>query len=195
MTSMDESPAAINAVAARVGRVVHGARLEQGWSLGDLARATRLSKSILARIAAGAGNPSLETLWRVSSAFALPLGALLEPAAGPLARTLPARAGERVEADSGMTAWLVHAEGVGHRSELFELALPAGTRHATGPHLPGTTEVIVCHAGTLLVGPLGDEQRLGPGDAAWFAADVPHRYVAEGAVRATCLMRYPVRPT
>ena len=49
----------------------------QGMSLGDLARASGLSKTILARIEGGDGNPSVETLWRVSRALRVPLGALL----------------------------------------------------------------------------------------------------------------------
>jgi quercetin dioxygenase-like cupin family protein len=64
--------------------------------------------------------------------------------------------------------------------------------HPGRPHLPGTTEVVVCTRGRLRTGPDSDPLELGAGDAAWFASDVPHRYVAlRGATRALCLMLYP----
>ena len=55
----------------------------------------------------------------------------------------------------------------------------------------GTTEVVVCTKGRLRAGPDGEELDLGPGDAARFASDVPHRYEALRAARALCLMLYP----
>jgi transcriptional regulator with XRE-family HTH domain len=176
-----------------MGLAIRAERTARGMSLGDLARAAGLSKTILSRIESGEGNPSVETLWRVSTAFDLPLGALLERDAPPTPALVRARSGRRMGADSGMTGWLVHAEGRPSRCELYELDLPAGVSHPGRPHLPGTNEVIVCTRGRLRTGPDGEEVELGPGDAASFASDVPHRYVALRAARALCLMLYPDR--
>jgi len=92
-----------------MGLAIRAERTARGMSLGDLARAAGLSKTILSRIEAGEGNPSVETLWRVSQAFDLPLGALLERDDAPGAELVRARTGRRMGADSGMSAWLVHA--------------------------------------------------------------------------------------
>ena len=176
----------------RIGVVVRDRRAARSWSLGDLARATGLSKTILARIERGEGNPSIETLWRVARALAVPLSTLLAEDEAPRVRRIDARSGEHLRAQSGMDAWLVHAEGRDGRSELFELAFPAGAAQRTAGHLPGTREVVVCTAGALRVGPVGETVALGEGDAAWFAADADHEYVAEdGAARALCLIHYP----
>jgi transcriptional regulator with XRE-family HTH domain len=174
-----------------VGRTIRAERGARGMSLGDLARAAGLSKTILSRIEAGDGNPSIETLWRVSQAFDLPLGALLEAGERPATQVVPARSGRRLGADSGMTAWLVHAEGQGHRSEVYDLDLPAGVVHPGRPHLPGTTELVLCMKGRLRAGPDDDPHELGAGDAVWFAADVPHRYEALRHATAICMMLYP----
>jgi XRE family transcriptional regulator, regulator of sulfur utilization len=183
----------IDDVTRGMGLAIRAQRTARGMSLGDLARAAGLSKTILSRIEAGEGNPSVETLWRVSQAFDLPLGALLERDGAPAAQLVRARTGRRMGADSGMSAWLVHAEGRPSRCELYELDLPAGVTHPGRPHLPGTNEVIVCTKGRVRTGPEGEEVELGPGDAASFASDVPHRYVALRAARALCLMLYPDR--
>ena len=174
-----------------MGLAIRAQRAARGMSLGDLARASGLSKTILSRIEAGEGNPSVETLWRVSQAFDLPLGALLEAETPAAARLVPARSGRRMGADSGMTAWLVHAEGRATRSELYELDLPEGVTHPGRPHLPGTSEVIVCTRGRLRTGPDSEPVELRAGDAAWFASDVPHGYAALRPARALCLMLYP----
>jgi transcriptional regulator with XRE-family HTH domain len=178
-------------LAGRIGRVIRAHRLAQGMSLGDLARASGLSKTILARIESGAGNPSVETLWRVSRALTLPLGALLAEDETPRVRAIPARSGEPLQADAGMAAWLVHADAHEHRSEVYELAFEKGVEQRGEPHLPGTEEVIVCTAGRMRAGPAPEPVALEPGDAVWFAADVAHVYTAEEDSRALCWMLYP----
>jgi len=181
----------LDVLADRIGRVIRAHRLAHGMSLGDLARASGLSKTILARIESGAGNPSVETLWRVSRALALPLGALLAEDETPRVRAIPARSGESLKADAGMAAWLVHADAREHRSEVYELAFEVGVEQRGEPHLPGTEEVIVCTAGRLRAGPVAEPVELGPGDAVWFAADVAHVYLAVEDSRVLCWMLYP----
>jgi transcriptional regulator with XRE-family HTH domain len=182
----------LGALATRIGAAVAEHRDAHRWSLGDLARASGLSKTILAKIERGDGNPSVETLWRVSRALGVPLGALLSPPQRrPRVRAIPARSGVPIVADSGMAAWLIESTAQEHRSEVFELELPRGTDQTTDAHLPGTEEVIVCLKGRLSVGPYELEVELGAGDAVWFTADVAHHYHALRDARALCFMIYP----
>ena len=177
---MDE----LESITARIARVVRERRYVSGATLGELAAESGLSKTILSRIENGHGNPSVETLFRIARALDLPLSALLGEDETPRARVILARSGPELHADSGMTAWLVHAQAGGHHAEVYELALPAGTDQRTAGHLPGTEELVICVTGRLLVGPLGEEVELGAGDAAWFAADGEHHYVALRTARA-----------
>jgi XRE family transcriptional regulator, regulator of sulfur utilization len=185
----------LDALATRIGTAVAQLRDGKRWSLGELARASGLSKTILARIERGDGNPSVETLWRVSHALGVPLGALLSPPVRrPRVRAIPARAGEPIVSESGMSAWLVNSAGQEHRSEVFDIELPRGIDQETDAHLPGTEEVIVCVKGRVRVGPYDLEVELGPGDAVWFTADVPHHYHALRDTRTLCYMIYPSVP-
>ena len=190
-TALSGVDPALDELARRIGAVVHRHRAAQGLSLGELGRASGLSKTILARIERGEGNPSMETLWRISKALGLPLGTLLAEDGAPRVRRIPSRSGERLRADAGTEGWLIHAEGRDRRCELYDLDLPAGTVHRSEPHLRGTEETITCLRGRVRVGPLGEEVELGPGDSAWFAADVPHGYLGLRDARALCLMLYP----
>jgi XRE family transcriptional regulator, regulator of sulfur utilization len=175
----------------RIARVVRERRRLTGTTLADLARSSGLSKTILTRIENGDGNPSVETLFRIARALELPLSALLAEEA-PRARVIPARSGPELHADSGMAAWLVHAQSQGHHAELYELALPAGTRQRTAGHLPGTEELLICLTGHLRVGPVDAEVQLRAGDAAWFRADGEHQYVAVRDARALNWIITPV---
>ena len=115
------------ALSARLGRLVRAHRAGRGMSLAELARAAGLSKTILARIERGEGNPSIDTLWRLHRALEVPLGALLAedarparaPDRPPVGRALSART-------SASKAWRVHDDGRDHRGEVYELHLPAG---------------------------------------------------------------------
>jgi XRE family transcriptional regulator, regulator of sulfur utilization len=182
---------ALDALADLVGRVIRMHRGAQGMSLGDLGRASGLSKTILARIEAGDGNPSLETLWRISRALRVPLGELLGNDEGPRVRVIRHGAGEELHAESGMSAWLLHADGRERRTEVFELRFDAGVEQRAEPHLPGTEELVVCTRGRMRVGPAGEQAELAQGDAVWFAADVPHGYAGLRDAQALCWMLYP----
>jgi XRE family transcriptional regulator, regulator of sulfur utilization len=177
----------------RIGRVVRERRRFTGTRLADLARRSGLSKTILTRIENGNGNPSVETLFRIAGALELPLSTLLAEGA-PQARLIPARSGPELHADSGMAAWLVHAHSQGAHTEVYELALPAGTRQRTAGHLPGTEELVIGLAGRLQVGPVDAEVELRPGDAAWFRADGEHHYIALRDARALNWIITPARP-
>jgi transcriptional regulator with XRE-family HTH domain len=185
----------LDVLATRIGAAVAQLRDGRRWSLGELARASGLSKTILARIERGDGNPSVETLWRVSRALGVPLGALLSPPARrPRVRLIAAGSGAPVVSESGMAVRLLHAAAHQHRSEVFEVDLPRGVDQATEAHLPGTEEVIVCLKGRMRAGPYDQEVEIGPGDTVWFTADVPHHYHALRDTRTLCYMIYPVAP-
>jgi XRE family transcriptional regulator, regulator of sulfur utilization len=175
-----------------IGRRVRAQRVAQGRSLGDLARASGLSKTILSKIESGSGNPSVETLWRLSQALAVPLGTLLEGDVGePRTRLIRRRSGPALSAESGMASWTVYMDGRGRRTELHELAFAAGVEHRSDAHLPGTEEVVLCLSGRLRLGPDGEQETLEAGDALWFASDGPHSYLAvDGEARVLCWMLY-----
>lgn len=189
MHQSDPSP---EELATRVGRLIRGHRAAQGLSQAELATRSELSRTILARIERGEGNPSIGTLWRVARALRLPLGDLLVEAPEPRTRVVRAGEGEAMDDPSGMVGRLVHTDGRERRTELYALELPAAAVRDSPAHLPGVEEVLVITQGAVRAGPAQGTEELGPGDALWFAADVPHTYAATGgrAARVLCWMLY-----
>ncbi|GAA0903865.1 MULTISPECIES: helix-turn-helix domain-containing protein [Streptomyces violaceusniger group] len=182
----------ITAHAQNLAHTVRRHREAHSLSLGDLARATGLSKTSLARIEAGEGNPSLETMWRLGHALGLSVGQLIEgPEPAPV-RVLRASEGPVVKSAKGMRGRLLHTDTSHHRTEVFELDLPDGTHFEGEPHGAGTREVVHCVAGEVLCGPEGHLVTLHAGDTAYFTGSVTHVYAAgRDSGRAILVMSYP----
>ncbi|MBJ7518196.1 MAG: helix-turn-helix domain-containing protein [Solirubrobacteraceae bacterium] len=178
-------------LARRIGRAVHAHRAARGESLGEVSRASGLSKTILARIERGEGNPSMETLWKLSQALGVGLGALVAPETAPRVEVLRAGEGAPVTADSGLAGLLLYADTRARRTELFTWELPARTEQRSPAHLLGTEELLLCTAGAITVGPADETVELRAGDLARFAADVEHVYATGArAARTLNLMLY-----
>ena len=171
-------PVAAAELRGRVAATVRALRSRAGRSLGDVASAAGIGKSTLHAIEAGEANPGIETLWALAGALGVPFGDLLEEPK-PVVRVV--RAGEAPEVASesaAMRAHLLAATGPRTRVELYDLSLEPGEVHDGHPHTAGTTEHVLVTAGSLRVGPSGNEVVLAPGDLAVFAGDREHRYEA-----------------
>src|SRR5947207_7174087 len=161
-------------------------------SLGELSRITGLSKTSLARIEAGEGNPSLETLWRIGRALGISVGQLLERGEPDFAMVLRAGEGPIVESSFGMRGRLLDTDHGRHRTEVFELTLPPGAQYRGDPHEAGTRELVYCVEGSVRCGPDERPLELGVGDTACFDGGVPHVYAAgPPGGRALLVMSYP----
>jgi transcriptional regulator with XRE-family HTH domain len=183
----------VQAPAGQLARSVRAHRQAAGLSLSALAARSGVSKASLSTIEAGTANPSLETLWRLAAALGLSLGALLGEDEPPRIRLIRAGEGVRVASESGLSGELLLTEGRPHRTEVIAFELPPRADYRSAPHGSDTEELVFCVAGTMDVGPVGQEQRLRPGDCLWFPADRPHRYATARGARALNVISYPTR--
>lgn len=62
-----------------VSKNIKQARQEKDLSLDELARLSGVSKSMLAQIERGSGNPSLTTLWKIADGMKVPFSRLILP--------------------------------------------------------------------------------------------------------------------
>jgi transcriptional regulator with XRE-family HTH domain len=169
-----------------------GARLRElreaaGISLGDLAAEAGIGKGTLSELETGRRNPTIETLFAVTTALGVALSAAL-PAGETQARGAVALSGEAIEA-----VLVDRFADIAATTELYRVIIAAGRRQDSAPHATGVTEHWIVYAGSVLMGPQGELLRVGPGGNVAFAGDVPHSYLVEGEadVAATLLVRYP----
>src|SRR4051794_38254968 len=178
----------LNSGIARHIRALRGAR---GWSLATLASRAGLSKTIVAKIEGGDGNPSLETLLRLAGALDITIGSLLGTDRAPGTNVIRLTDEAFVRSQSGLQVRSLWSDGRNRRVETSGLLLEPGVASPPKPHPPGTEELILCISGALSIGPEGGEVALGERDAAHFAADLPHRYRSEHGCVAMLVMSYP----
>lgn len=181
----------LSAIATRVAREIRAHREARALSVSAAAARAGLSKTALATIESGAGNPSLETLWRIARALDVTVGTLLAEEDELRTQLIRRRDAEWISFESGIPCRLVYVDGRDRRLETLEMRLDAGRSYPSSAHQPGTEELVICLSGTLVVGPEGQEERLGEGDALHFVADVPHSYSSDDGCVALCSFSYP----
>ncbi|MFT4126810.1 MAG: XRE family transcriptional regulator [Gordonia sp. (in: high G+C Gram-positive bacteria)] len=153
-------------------------RTRAGLSLGELARRAGIGKSTLSQLESGAGNPSVETMWALSTALGIQFSALLDT---PVRQVEVIRAGEGpvfAAAAADYTATLLSPAPPGSRRDVYLIRAQPGDPRRPQPHAPGVVEHVVLSAGRALVGPIDDAVDLGPGDYVSYPGDVPHIFDA-----------------
>jgi XRE family transcriptional regulator, regulator of sulfur utilization len=182
----------LDQLTVQIARSIRAHRQARGLTVAALASQAGLSKTSLATIENGLGNPSVETLWRVASAMDISLGAILDHEEPPATRIIRASdPAQKIESASGMSARLILGEGRNHRTEVYVSTLPAGADYRSEPHAAGTEELVICQSGRVITGSQLNEVELAPGDALWFPADLPHRYHALEDAQLVNIMSFP----
>jgi len=197
------SPAAVPPVGARIRQ----ARLERGVSLRGLAREIGVSASLVSQIETGKSQPSVSTLYAITTALAVSVESLFDASADAV-QAPPTAVGATV-----LHALAAFAADPGRRigplvgpGEREAIELDSGVVWERLGHVPGTDVDFLLvtyrpggssssggglmrHAGTEygyltsgeLVLTLGfDDYVLRPGDAVCFESTTPHRYRNDG---------------
>lgn len=153
-------------------------RTRAGLSIAELARRAGIGKSTLSQLESGDGNPSVETLWALSTALGLQVSALLD---------IPTRSVEVIRAGDGpvisaaaadYSATLLSTASPGSRRDLYVIRAEPGSVRESAAHTRGIVEHVVISSGRALIGPVGSVVELGPGDYASYPGDVDHVFEA-----------------
>lgn len=153
-------------------------RERAGLSMTELAKRARIAKSTLSQLEAGAGNPSVETLWALATALGVPFSRLVDPPR-PQVRVLRAGQGPVTYSEhSSYAATLLSSIPQATRRDLYWVEAQPGTARDSAPHLPGTVEHVVICGGAAAIGPAGEAVRLARGDYMTYPGDVPHVFEA-----------------
>ncbi|MFC8428747.1 helix-turn-helix domain-containing protein [Streptomyces sp. NPDC057253] len=193
------SPAPVPSVGARIRQ----ARLERGLGLRALAREVGVSASLVSQIETGKSQPSVSTLYAITTALGISVESLFETgetaAAMPSASVAHALAAfaadparrigplvgpaerEVLELDSGVV-WerLGHVPGT-DVDFLLVTYRPGGSSSDSGGLMRHTgTEYGYLTSGELVLTLGFDERILRPGDAVCFESATPHRYRNDG---------------
>jgi XRE family transcriptional regulator, regulator of sulfur utilization len=175
------------ALGAAVGANLARHRVERGLSLETVAERSGIRPGLLRALENGQAVPSLRAVWHLATALGVPFGALL-------ANTVLSRAGDpdfRVQrggeghvissADGRFRSRPLFREGDPRAPEVYELTLAPGCLEKATPHAPQTFEHLTVVRGRMTVRSGEGIAELGPGDALFFRADLPHSYENPGS--------------
>jgi transcriptional regulator with XRE-family HTH domain len=153
-------------------------RKRTGLSLAEVARRAGVAKSTLSQLEAGNGNPSVETLWALSTALEVPFALLVQP---PSPRVQVIRSGEGpalFSERSDYVATLLSACPTYARRDLYLITAQPGEPRNSDPHMSGVVEHVVLVSGRALVGLTEEPVELGPGDYINYPGDLRHTFSA-----------------
>jgi transcriptional regulator with XRE-family HTH domain len=169
------SPQSFDALEQLVGVNLARLRAERQLSLDALARASGVSRAMLAQIESARSVPSIKVLCKVAAALKVSVAAFLRRHANNGFEHLPAdRSARLVSANGRYSARPLYPDDEPAAAEFHELRI-APLHTETGiRRAPGTTVNLVVSDGTLEVSVQDQRQLLATGDAIVFDADQPH---------------------
>jgi transcriptional regulator with XRE-family HTH domain len=171
--------AEVVAVNEQIGARVRQHRTARGWTLDDLAERSGVSRRMVITIEHGEGNPSIATLLRISDALGVGLPVLVDvERSSSLTLTAAGQAPVLWRGPHGGQGVLVAGTEPPDVVELWDWTLQPDEEHATESHSAGTRELLHVLEGEVELRVGERTERLGVGDSAAFAGDVPHAYAA-----------------
>ena len=170
----DGAGAPLDVVAASLARE----RRRAGFSAAELARRAGIAKSTVSQLESASGNPSIETLWAISTALDIPFSRLVAPPRGGV-QLIRAGEGPGVAAASATyVATLLSSCPPNARRDIYLIGAEPGAARDSEPHSLGVVEHVVIGHGRALLGPSDAPMELGPGDYLAYPGDEKHTFRA-----------------
>lgn len=164
----------------RVGASIRQHRTGQQLSVSELARRSGVSKGTISQLENGAATPSIETLWAISDALAVPFSTLVEQPAPATTFIGSSDAAAIAATQADYTAALLSASPPGARRDIYLVRAADGAVRVSEPHQTGTVEHVILVSGRGDVGPSDAPVDLKPGDYLSYRGDAPHVFCAHG---------------
>jgi transcriptional regulator with XRE-family HTH domain len=166
----------------RLGERVRGLRRERGWTLELLAERSGVSRAMISKLERGEKNPTLVVAAKVAEGLGVSLSRLVGIEERRQVVVVPREGGMVMrDPETGFERRLLSPSFGG--IEFIRNIVPEGsTSGEFPPHRRGVEEYVVVEKGRLRAVLGGEEHVLEEGDAAYFEADVAHRFdnVGEG---------------
>ena len=160
-----------------VGANLRRLRLKHGLSLERLSKVSGVSRAMLGQVELGQSTPTINILWKISTALGVPFSALIGQRHGGGVSVLRGDQAKLLTShDGSFTSRALFPFDEPRRVEFYELHLAPQAEERADAHAPGTTENLVVSRGRVEIDVEGRLEVLSQGDAIVFEADVPHRY-------------------
>ena len=165
---------------AIVAKNIRRLREENRLSMEELAKLSGVSKSMLAQIERGDGNPTISTLWKISNGMKVPFDALTVRPKAPYEIVKTSDIQPILEDGGKVRNYPVFPDDENRRFAVYYLELEPGSSWRSEPHLRGTAEFVTVFSGGLEIATAERTLTVGPGESVRFPGDVVHSYRSLG---------------
>jgi transcriptional regulator with XRE-family HTH domain len=189
----ETAPTPVGDLAPVVGANLRRLRVKRGLSLEKLSRISGVSRAMLGQVELGQSAPTINVLWKISTALGVPFSALIgSRQAGGVAVLRAEQAKVLSSHDGRFRSRALFPFDEPRRVEFYELKLAHRAEERADAHPPGTVENFVVASGAVELEVEGGRELLRPGDAIVFEADSPHVYrnAGEGEAVMYLVMTY-----
>lgn len=176
-------------ITIRLGQILRTLRKQKGLTLDQLAETTGVSKPMLSQLERGETNPTVVTLWKISTGLHVPFSTFLQELEEP-AVTIVRAAEQRIAADDDgrYVVRSITAIKNPQPSDLFLVDLKPDSKHCAEAHGSNITEGIWVKNGQLVI-EIGDKcYELKEGDSLHFQANLDHSYINRGTLSCEFLV-------
>lgn len=164
-------------IGQRVASNLQRLRAKRQLSLDALARASGVSRAMLAQVESARSVPSIRVLCKIAKGLKVSVAAFLDQHECAGVTLLPKRDSKRLVSAAGtFVSRALYPVDAPRQTEFYELRIsPLGEEHSAG-HGPGVRENLVVAQGALEISVNDERFLLSTGDSIVFYADQPHRY-------------------
>ena len=171
-----------------VAKNIKRLREERNLSMDELAKLSGVSKSMLAQVERGGGNPTLSTLWKLSNGMKVPFDALTVRPKTPYEIVKISEIQPLSEDNGKVNNYPLFPDDENRRFAVYYLELDPGSYWQSEPHLRGTTEFITVFGGAIEIVADSQSFMLGEGESIRFKGDTTHSYRNTGTKTAVLHM-------
>lgn len=163
-----------------VAKNIRRLREENKLSLEELSRLSGVSKSMLAQIERGDGNPTLSTLWKISNGMKVPFDSLTVRPRSPFEIVKISEIQPLLEDRGKVKNYSLFPDNENRRFAVYYLELDKDSYWESEPHLKGTTEYVTVFAGSMEICAKDRCFTVNSGESIRFQADTVHSYKNTG---------------
>ena len=159
-----------------VAHNIKALREKKKLSMDELSKLSGVSKSMLAQIERGDGNPTISTLWKISNGMNIPFDALTVRPKAPYEIVKLTDLQPLLENDGKVKNYSLFPDDENRRFAIYFLELEPGSYWESEPHLRGTTEFITVFSGQLEIKSDNQTFTILKNESIRFKGDTIHSY-------------------
>lgn len=159
-----------------IGNKLKNIRSSRNLSLDDVAEMTGVSKAMIGQIERGKSNPTVSTLWKISTGLKVSFSAFIDEGKEELEVIDINKIEPVFEEENKMKLYPIFPFEPKEGVEIFKIELDSGCIHVSVPHNKGVEEYVIVTEGEIIINIDGSDFVLRKDCSIRFMADKVHVY-------------------